>query len=166
MSKVVVRRAQESDCKSIFNLIKELAVHQRFNELSVTEEDLRKDGFGPSPRFSCFVAELDNHEGSDLIGYALCCLTFSPLLGRGWFLENMYVTSSWRSKGVGRQLWAKVAQEALDDGCVMVQLTVYDWNTDARRFYGRLGAANASNQEGELVCRVDRANLLKAVNDK
>ena len=68
MSEVTLRPAAEADVPAIYRMILEMADYnkalyeeagKRFDpdSLRVTEADLRRDGFGPAPRFECLIAE-------------------------------------------------------------------------------------------------------------
>ena len=58
MESVVIRKAVVGDCESILELIKELALFEEMpDQVKMTEEMLRQDGFGDAPKFHCFIAE-------------------------------------------------------------------------------------------------------------
>ena len=63
-----LRKAKIEDSTSILRLIKELAEFENeSNSVKLKVEDIKKDGFGLEPKFSCFVVE-----ASDIIvGIAL-----------------------------------------------------------------------------------------------
>ena len=57
---ISVRKALETDCGAIMALIKELAEFERMpDQVQMTAERLRKDGFLENPKFECLVAEDD-----------------------------------------------------------------------------------------------------------
>ena len=68
MKKFKIREAVEKDSESILNLIKELAAFEKEpDEVSLTIEELAKDGFGIKPKFKCFVAESKKKNSRDCI---------------------------------------------------------------------------------------------------
>lgn len=54
-------------------------------------------------------------------------------------LEELVVAPAWRRRGIGRLLTAAVEQWAVACGAPSIELNVYDFNADARRFYESLG---------------------------
>lgn len=78
-SRMIIRKGTESDMPAVLGLIKELAVFEKEPEaVVVTADDLVRDGFGPSPLFSTFVAENDGV----IIGMALFYYRYSTWKGR------------------------------------------------------------------------------------
>ncbi|MFC4351117.1 GNAT family N-acetyltransferase [Fodinicurvata halophila] len=144
---IQIRPAREEDCAQILQLVKELAAFEELSDqVQATEEDLRRDGFGPSPRFECLLAE--THEGSGtsptVVGFALFFLTYSTFAGRpGLYLEDIYIRETARGLGAGRQLLAWLAAIARARNCPRLDLSVLHWNP-ARGFYEKLGIRHQS----------------------
>ncbi|XP_026468030.1 diamine acetyltransferase 2-like [Ctenocephalides felis] len=80
---------------------------------------LEKDGFGENPLFQCAVAE-DEHQY--LVGYVIYFPIYIPRLGKSMYLQDLYVREQFRKLGIGRRLFTKVAQSALDSDCLRI-----DW---------------------------------------
>ena len=133
---ITVRFATADDVPLLLRLIKALAVFERAPDAVVaTEDDLRRYGFGPAPRFEAILAFLDGKPA----GCALFHSRFSTWLGRpGLYLEDLYVTEEARGKGVGKRLMARLAAIAVERGWGRIDFHVLDWNP-AREFYHRLG---------------------------
>jgi GNAT superfamily N-acetyltransferase len=131
-----LRLATVEDCGLILHFIRELAIFEKAPDAVVaTEDDLRRHGFGPNPRFETLIAELDGEPA----GMALFHTRFSTWLGQPTlFLEDIFVTEASRRHGVGRKLMAGLAEIALDRGWGRIDFHVLDWNP-ARGFYERLG---------------------------
>jgi GNAT superfamily N-acetyltransferase len=70
----------------------------------------------------------------------------------------LFVDASERRSGVARALMAALAQEAMVRGCGRMDWAVLDWNTEAMRFYERLGARRT---EGWQPWRLDAAGIAK-----
>ena len=68
--------------------------------MEVTVEDLKASGFGNSPDFLCFVADVD----TKIVGIALTYTRFSTWKGRVLHLEDLIVSESMRGQGVGLSL--------------------------------------------------------------
>jgi GNAT superfamily N-acetyltransferase len=75
------------------------------------------------------------------VGFALFFHTFSTFMGMpGLYLEDLYVKPEMRGKGVGKKLFRKVAQIALERDCGRLEWSVLNWNEPAIGFYKKLGA--------------------------
>ncbi len=133
-----IRPATAADAALLKTLIGELAEFEHLShEVVITEEDLRRDGFGPEPKFRALVAEWDGEPA----GYALFYTTYSTFIGRaGLFLEDLFVRTQFRGKGIGKSLLAQVARIARDEHCYGLRWEVLDWNQPAIDFYLSLGA--------------------------
>lgn len=131
-----IRLATVEDCGLILHFIRELAIFEKAPDAVVaTEDDLRRHGFGPNPRFETLIAELDGEPA----GMALFHTRFSTWLGQPTvFLEDIFVAEAARKHGVGRKLMTALARIALERGWGRIDFHVLDWNP-ARGFYERLG---------------------------
>jgi GNAT superfamily N-acetyltransferase len=120
---LAIRSANVEDVPTIRQLIRDLAAYEREPAKAVvTEEDLRRDGFGDKPYFHALIAEWDK----DAAGFALYFFNYSTWQGRG--------------RGIGRALLTEVARIARDGGCGRLVWQVLDWNEPAIGFYEALGA--------------------------
>ena len=139
MSAVTVRLAEEADSATIARLIRELAVYEELeHELKAGEADIRREGFGPHPRFECLIAE-EPGPPAEALGFALFFHNFSTFEGcAGLYCEDLFVVERARGRGVGRRLVTRLAGLAVERGCARLDLSVLDWNP-ARDFYHRIG---------------------------
>ena len=132
-----IRTATAADMPAVHRLICELADYERATgEVSLTIEELIRDGFGEPKRFDCFVAE---YEG-EVVGMALCYLRYSTWKGVCYYLEDLIVTEAFRGGGLGSALLQRVVREAYDRGYYRTQWQVLDWNTPSIEFYEKAGA--------------------------
>ena len=133
-----LRKAAAKDIPLILSLIRELAEYERApNAVVCTEQDLRRDGFGPSPVFHVIVAEWNGEDA----GMAFYFYNYSTWQGRsGIFIEDLFVRPRFRGKGIGRALMAKLAQTAIDEKCHGIRWEVLDWNKPAIEVYQHLGS--------------------------
>lgn len=138
---VTIRPAVESDVPTIHGLILDLARFENLlSAVHVTEETLRRDGFGADPKFECLLAENAGPEGPEAVGLALYFTIYSTFAGRaGLYLEDLVVAESARGLGVGRRLIERMAQIAIERDCGRMDLSALHWNP-ARKFYEALGA--------------------------
>ena len=134
--RVAIRFATEDDCALLLELIRQLAAYENAPDaVTATEDDLRRHGFGPEPKFEAILAFLDGAP----VGLALFFANFSTWLGcPGMYLEDIYVTEAARGLGVGRRLMARLAAIAVERGWGRIDFQVLEWNP-ARRFYERVG---------------------------
>lgn len=133
-----IRDAGPEDAGLILGFIRELAEFEKAPEqVTATEEDLRRWGFGPDRKYRSVIAEWDGRP----VGFALFFNNFSTWTGQpGLYLEDLYVRPEHRSHGVGRALIEHLARIAVDEGCARYDWQVLDWNEGAIRFYRSLGA--------------------------
>jgi GNAT superfamily N-acetyltransferase len=135
---VAVRQARHDDAPRILVLVDALADYERLPRPDAgARERLRRDGFGPSPRFELLVGERDGAT----VGYALFFETYSSFLARPTlYLEDLFVHPDHRKCGLGLALFRAVATEAVRRECGRMEWAVLTWNRLAIDFYERLGA--------------------------
>jgi GNAT superfamily N-acetyltransferase len=135
--KISIREAKIEDMKAVLNLIKELAVFEKEPEaVEVTVEDLKRDGFGSSPKFHCFVAEVENK----IEGIALVYKRYSTWKGSVLHLEDLIVSKSMRGHNLGTLLLDEVIKYGNQLGVKRISWEVIDWNQSAIEFYEKKGA--------------------------
>ena len=135
---IKLRKAVPPDAEQIFAMLQASAREQGFpDELAVTVEDLRSDGFGPRPRFEVLIAELDGRPA----GMALYFFTYSTWVSRlGLYLEDLYIMPDGRRHGVARALLRQLGHIAREQGCRRFQWVVHRHNARAIALYESLGA--------------------------
>jgi GNAT superfamily N-acetyltransferase len=133
-----IRTATVADVPQILAFIRALAVYERAPDaVTATEDDLRRDGFGPKPFYYCQIAERDGQPA----GFALYFFNYSTWKGQpGVYLEDLFVQPEFRGLGIGKALLSEVAAFAVERGCRRMQWEVLDWNTPAIDFYSAMGA--------------------------
>jgi GNAT superfamily N-acetyltransferase len=149
MPELQIRPATPADIPEILAFIHELAEYEHEPESAqATPADLLRDGFGPTPRFHCLIAEVSSTDNlqpatGNLVpaGFALYFHNYSTWRGNaGIFLEDLFVRPIFRGRGIGKALIASVAAIAVAEGCSRFEWAVLDWNTPAIDFYRSLGA--------------------------
>nr|XP_028607843.1 diamine acetyltransferase 2-like [Podarcis muralis] len=153
----VIREATVEDCENLMSLIHEIAdFHHLLEDVTINSQVLKADGFGKDPFFKCLLAEQPVEKGckpARPIGHALYFFGYNVNHGRMVYLENLYVVAEFRGKGIGKQLLSKVAEIALEAGCVEMKFVTMEWNRPAKEFYVRLGAHDTTDSE-DLHCMV------------
>jgi GNAT superfamily N-acetyltransferase len=148
---MILRPAAPSDIPEMLAFIRELAEYERAPDSAIaTHADLLRDGFGPTPRFHCLIAEgsepaRTNNEqratNNDAAGFVLYFYNYSTWRGRaGITIEDLFVRPAFRRQGIGKALFARVAAIAVAEGCSRLEWAVLNWNTPAIDFYRSLGA--------------------------
>lgn len=131
---VTVRQADKADAKAMMSLIRELAVFEKSPDaVTVSEETFIECGFGTSPVWWAYVAEIEGV----VVGFALYYIRYSTWKGPRLYLEDILVTEEWRSKGIGQILFDKLIHTAKEKKLSGMTWQVLDWNKDAIRFYKR-----------------------------
>ena len=91
----------------------------------------------PSHGQQILVAEID----TTIVGFACVLLDKDPIWGS--YLDNLHVSQNQQSKGIGKSLLTAVAEICtLKATSESLCLLVTQFNTNAHRFYKRLGAVN------------------------
>ena len=141
---ISIRPATLADVPAILGFIKELAEYERApNDVVATEADLVRDLFGERPCCEAIMGLVrETHDGPDVArGFALFFHNYSTWRGhKGLYLEDLYVQPAFRGVGLGRALFARVAQIAVERNCPRLEWNVLDWNEPALGFYRALGA--------------------------
>ena len=126
----------------MLKLIQELAEFENEPEaVEVTLSDLQDHGFSTTPRFKCFVAEVDQN----IIGLALVYDRYSTWKGPAIHLEDLIVQKAHRGHGVGTLLLNRVVSYAKESGVKRLGWEVLDWNVTAIDFYKSKGAKILEN---------------------
>ena len=103
----IIREGQKKDMPSVLKLIKELAHFEKeADAVEVTVQDLENDGFGNTPLFKTFVAEMDN----EIVGMALFYPRYSTWKGPTIHLEDLIVTQTKRGYKIGSALYSKLIE--------------------------------------------------------
>ena len=131
-----VRPARPGDVPTIYRMKLDLT-RSEGNEavLRASERDWLRDGFGPTARFRCYVAEQ--------AGVAVGMVTYSEVYMTGladvvFSIQDLWIDPGRRRLGAARALVTAVAAAAVQQGVPLIQLYVQDDNP-AQKFYRRLG---------------------------
>ena len=149
-----IRVGTKQDLPRVLELVKELALYERApHEVTNTVERMEQDGFGPNPIYGLFVAE--NARG--IVGISIYYWRYSTWKGKRLYLEDIIVTEKERGSGIGKLLFDKTMQHALDENCAGMIWQVLDWNEPAINFYKKYYNANL---DGEWInCSLEAEDL-------
>lgn len=137
---VTIRSARPDDTGAILTFIRGLAAYEDLlAEAVISEADIVRDIFGPSPRVFCDIAEISGRR----VGLAIWFYSYSTFKGRhGIYLEDLFVIPVARGKGAGLALLKGLARRCADQGLARLEWQVLDWNAPAIGFYDRIGATS------------------------
>jgi GNAT superfamily N-acetyltransferase len=132
-----IREARAEDVPVILQMIKALAEYEKLSDAVATTEDQLRHSLFDRRAADVLLA----YAGDAPAGFAVFFHNFSTFLGRpGLYLEDIFVRPEWRGRGLGKQLFARVARVAVERGCGRMEWSVLDWNEPAIGFYRKLGA--------------------------
>lgn len=160
-AEIVVREARADESDVFLHLVEALADYEKLGRPDPDARDrLVRDGFGPSPKFRPYLAELNGR----VVGYAITFYTYSSFLARPTlYLEDVFVLPEARRFGVGRAFFRTLARQALRDDCGRMEWVVLEWNQIAIDFYEeKLGARRMSDW---YTYRLDREKLREIAGD-
>lgn len=133
-----IRRAVKEDCPRLLELIRELALYEKApDEVTVTLEHFEESGFGKSPVWWAFVAEVDGM----VQGFALYYIRYSTWKGQRMYLEDIIVTEQMRGKKLGKLLFDRLIEEAKEKKFSGIVWQVLEWNEPAINFYKKYNAS-------------------------
>jgi GNAT superfamily N-acetyltransferase len=127
-----IRVAVKEDCHRLLELIHELAVYEKApDEVTVRLEEFQEAGFGNKPVWKAFVAE----ENGIIQGFGLYYIRYSTWKGCRMYLEDLLVTEKMRGKGIGKLIFNRLIEEAIEMKFKGMTWQVLDWNEPAINFY-------------------------------
>ena len=116
-------------------------------EFRLNADALARDGFGPEPAFEGVVAEM----AGGVVGYLLCHDGYdTDAACRLLIVADLFVTQAVRGRGAGTALMREAREIAVSRGAKQLAWTVYRHNTEALRFYERIGGRYV--QDLRLMC--------------
>lgn len=133
-----LRKANETDLPAVLDLIKELALYEKApDEVTVTLNDLKNDGFGKNPIYEIILAEVNN----EILGMAFYFYAYSTWKGKCIYLEDIIVREAHRGKKIGKLLFEAVILKCKEVKAKRMMWQVLDWNTPAINFYKKYNAS-------------------------
>lgn len=159
MENITVRHAERADIPTVLRFIHALGSYEKLeHEITADEKTLEREMFEKNG-----AKALIAFSGDTPCGFALYFYSFSTFLGkRGIYLEDLFVSPTYRGRGIGTRLLSELAGIAVREGCGRLEWSCLDWNTPSIEFYKSLGARP---MDGWSVYRVT-GDGLKALADK
>jgi GNAT superfamily N-acetyltransferase len=132
-----IRTATKNDLPQVLDLIKELALYEKApEEVTITLEELEKDGFGEHPLYWIILAE--NEDG--IVGMSFYYIRYSTWKGKCLYLEDIVVKEAFRGQKVGKLLFEETIKAAKAMDAKLMNWQVLDWNEPAINFYKKFNA--------------------------
>jgi len=139
------------DVDTILQLIVGLATYEKAaDSVIATPELLRKNLFETPYAHTLLAFTGSPSAPGKPIGMAMYFFNYSTWTGRpGLYLEDLYVGSEYRAKGVGKAFFAELGKIAQEKGCARMDWSVLKWNQPSIDFYEKkLGATAMSEWMG------------------
>tara|TARA_Y100000746_G_C15302679_1_gene366340 strand:- start:266 stop:745 length:480 start_codon:yes stop_codon:yes gene_type:complete len=137
-----IRKGIKKDLPFVLKLIKELADYENaLHEVTITVEQLEKDGFEDNPYYFFLVAENDK----EIIGLSFYWIRYSTWKGKFLFLEDFVIKQQYRRSGVGSKLFKETIKICKNLDCNGMVWQVLDWNNLAIDFYKKYNADISSS---------------------
>ncbi|MEN8905953.1 MAG: GNAT family N-acetyltransferase [Clostridiales bacterium] len=132
-----LRFVGEDDVPKLFRMIEEFADCVSLKNELIASEDLIREAIFKSKIVNALLIEIDDI----LVGYAMFYYNFSSFIGKsGIYLEDIYIRSEYRGKGIGKSVFRTLSKLAIKKNCWGLEWICFDWNKSAIRFYEDLGA--------------------------
>jgi GNAT superfamily N-acetyltransferase len=140
--KITIREGIKEDLPAVLRLIKELADFENArDQVTITLEDLEKDGFGYRPWFWFLVAEKDN----EIVGLSFYWIRYSTWKGKFLFLEDFVIKEEYKRQGIGSKLFEETIKICKEHNLNGMIWQVLDWNSPAIDFYKKYDAEISSD---------------------
>ncbi|WP_373533649.1 N-acetyltransferase family protein [Microcoleus sp.] len=147
---IKIREAEITDLEIILTFIAQKSEFDRAKILlAATAERLQQALFSQPPLVRVLLAEIAGNP----VGFAMFYATYSSLLTQPClWLDDLFVQSPVRGRGVGTALLKHLAQIAESTNCGRMEWTVNAKNAAGIAFYEKQGARILENIR---VCRID-----------
>lgn len=146
MKEINIREAVIDDSALILRFVRDLARYEKAeHEVVATQSQIEESIFGNNSTVRALICETE----SEAIGFAVYFYNYSTWQGKnGIYLEDLYVSPTYRGYGAGRALLKHLAKIAVSKNCGRFEWSVLDWNEPAIKFYESIGAKAKSEWVG------------------
>ncbi|MDR3689654.1 MAG: GNAT family N-acetyltransferase [Fimbriimonas sp.] len=133
----MIRPAERKDVLRIWSLIGELADYERLAEFVTGNAEALERHIFDDRYCTVFVCEVEG----EVVGYTLSFPIYSTFrtLPCVW-LEDIYVTPSFRGRGFGKALLTNLIEYCRAHGFGRLDWSVLSWNEPSIQFYQSMGA--------------------------
>ena len=135
--KFSIRPATKNDLPEVLSLVKELALYEKApEEVTITLQELEKDGFGENPLYWIILAENEK----EIMGMSFYYIRYSTWKGKSLYLEDIIVKEEFRGQKIGKVLFEETIKAAKEMNAKLMTWQVLDWNEPALNFYKKFDA--------------------------
>ena len=142
-----VRKANENDITTIFNFTNNLVqYHEDMSHYFIISEESMLSEF-KNNAFECLLLfeKVDCKE--EPVGYLLYMNEYSFLHGYGYFIDDFYISSHLRGKGLGKRLMYHLYKIAINNNINFVKLSFQISIIGLEKLYTALGFVNITTPE-------------------
>lgn len=131
---IIIRKGTEKDFPAFLSILYEGALFDGSPKSAVKNsvEQMEKE----KEYINFFVVE----DAGNVVGIAVYSFAYYTWVGKSLYLEDLYINSDYRGKGIGTQLMVKIFEVAQQENCNRLRWEVEEKNTEAQKFYRQLGA--------------------------
>ena len=159
---VVIRPAVIDDVPRLYDMIRKLAAELGASGgLHSSEEDWRRNGFGPHAKFRSLIAE----RRGEAVGFATYSPLYLPDLGEDSLaVHQIYVDTAQRRRGVAKALLARIAAIASTGKMPLIQIGTTP-AASRQRFFEGIGCQIAAGYVTYLLFGEALTNLVSSITE-
>ncbi|MGN0675998.1 MAG: GNAT family N-acetyltransferase [Oscillospiraceae bacterium] len=140
---IVIRNAEDSDAAYIVSCMKKLAEFEKLGDAcNITPEALLKI-MHEENGLSVKIAEADGDPAGIMAYYFYKIATFSGK--RIMYIEDVFIEENFRRNGIGSIFFDEAKKICVEKNCSRLEWKCLDWNSNARRFYKKIGGTASSD---------------------
>jgi GNAT superfamily N-acetyltransferase len=136
MPSFTIRPATPGDSSLILMLLTGLAAYEKL-PITLTQEDIALDFFGPRPLIECELA-FEDQTAVGILTYYWPYATFRA--ARRLYVEDLFVLPAFRGRGYGKAMLQYLTKKGLTAGAARLEWQVLAWNAPPIAFYQGIGA--------------------------
>lgn len=145
-----IRQAGENDISTVYNFTSNLVqYHENMTEYFILNEEGMLSAF-KSSAFQCLILFEKITDQEEAVGYLLYVNEYSFLHGNGYFIDDFFVFSRLRGKGLGKMLMHHLYKLAVDNSVNFVKLSFQKSILGLEKLYTGLGFVNITTPEKGL----------------
>lgn len=139
MTNCIVRDAEPADSALIAAYIHKLAAFENLADtVKINEQTVRKDFFEQGLTGAVIVEK----DGTSA-GFAVYYYIYSTFAGKpSLYVEDIFIDEQFRHQGLAHEVFRSLARKASERGCIRLQWSVLEWNTNAITFYRSIGGTH------------------------
>ncbi len=138
-----IRALEIKDLDDFIEMCAQHAVYEKASFSKEGKEEKFKDLLESKSNWQAFVVEIDQQ----LVGYCSLVKQFSTWGAEHYlYLDCLFIKEVYRGRKIGSLLMKWVNGYAKEANCNEIQWQTPDFNTDAIRFYNRIGALSKTKE--------------------